>query len=53
MSTVIDGVEDMLSMAWGVNDCEARLGTIQMSRVWAMLTPIEGSSAACRVLQNV
>ena len=29
-----------LLLAYGVNDCEARLGSLPMSRVWAMLQPL-------------
>ena len=29
-----------LLMSYGVNDCEARLGALPMSKVWEMLRPV-------------
>ena len=47
-STAARGAEEMdadgtLTIAYGVNDCEARLGTLPMDKVWAMLRPLEGA----------
>jgi hypothetical protein len=31
---------ESLVLSYGVNDCEARLGTLQVERVWSMLRPL-------------
>lgn len=36
-----------LVLSYGVNDCESRLGFIELARVWAMLTPLPGAKDAC------
>lgn len=36
-----------LVLAYGVNDCEARVGRISMHAVWAMLRPLAGWGDVC------
>ena len=31
-------------LAYGVNDCEAKLGEISLTRVWQSLRPLEGGA---------
>ena len=38
---------ERLALAYGVNDCEAKIGTVAMSEVWRRLEPLPGSRAAC------
>ena len=36
---------DALLLAYGVNDCEARVGRIPLGKVWQMLKPLPGETA--------
>ena len=36
-----------LSFTYGVNDCEGKLATITLGRVWEMLQPLGNESDAC------
>jgi hypothetical protein len=38
---------ESLALAYGVNDCEAKIGTVAMSEVWRRLDPLPGSLLAC------
>ena len=38
---------DSLLLAFGVNDCEARVGRISFAQVWGLLRPIAGSADVC------
>ena len=35
--------DDRLVVSYGVNDCEAKVGTILVDRVWGMLEPLRGA----------
>ena len=37
---------DTLLLAYGVNDCAAKIAEISLQRVWEMLTPLPGVDAA-------
>lgn len=39
---------DVLTLSLGVNDCEARLGSVALERVWRMLIPLPGEKDACQ-----
>ena len=45
-----DANGDTLLLAYGLNDCEARVGRIGLDRVWRMLQPLPGASAVCEPL---
>ena len=34
-------------LAYGVNDCEAKLGEISLARVWQALRPLETGDGVC------
>ena len=39
--------EGSLLIAYGINDCEAKLATMRMTDVWAQLRPLSGEASAC------
>ena len=41
---------DWLLLAYGVNDCESRVGRIWLKRVWSMLKPLPGVADTCEPL---
>ena len=41
--------EERLLLSVGVNDCEAKVGTMAMRRVWQMLHLLSGAADACEV----
>ena len=36
-----------VAIAYGINDCEARIGELSLERIWRMLRPLAGSEGAC------
>ncbi len=36
-----------LLLSYGVNDCEAKVATLSLDRVWAMLKPLGGENDVC------
>ena len=36
-----------LVLAYGANDCEARMGVFSLERIWRMLTPLEPAAGPC------
>ena len=36
-----------LILAYGVNDCEAKLAEVPLSRAWQMLSPLPGETDVC------
>ena len=47
-ASVVVGASGELVMSYGVNDCEARLATLPLERVWQMLVPLARSGQRCR-----
>ena len=35
---------DRLLLSYGVNDCEARLGSLPLTRLWSSLVPLPGTA---------
>jgi len=44
---------DSLLLAFGVNDCEARVGRIPLAQIWGMLRPIAGSADVCATASDL
>jgi hypothetical protein len=44
-AAAIGGVNSTLLLTYGVNDCEARIGTLALADAWAMLRPVPLSEA--------
>jgi hypothetical protein len=44
---------DSLLLAFGVNDCEARVGRISLAQIWGMLRPIAGSADVCATASDL
>ena len=36
-----------LLIAYGVNDCEARVGSLPLEQIWRSLVPLDGASGPC------
>ena len=44
-STTLEDIgQDML---YGVNDCEAKVGSMPLDKVWSMLRPLPGAQDVC------
>lgn len=39
-------------VSFGINDCEARVGRLDMQTVWAMLRPLKGQAAPCKLVER-
>ena len=45
--------DDELLLSFGVNDCESRLGQLELARVWEMLAPLPCAVPPCGVCEEV
>ena len=45
--TATDAASSTLVLAYGINDCEAKLGLLPLERAWRMLRPLSPSGRRC------